>query len=164
MVAAAASGQRYQPKKTISSSRIASVLASRTRSRRGQTLHDARLTGAVASCITDSSSACPRRELALHASLAHHEDAVRQRQDLRQIARDDEAGGAVAAFLADDLVDLVLGADVDALGRLVEQEHARVDRQPARQHDLLLVAAAQPVGRRLDARRLDVPASAGGRC
>ena len=123
----------------------------------GETTHDARLTGAVASCITDSSSACPAAQLALHASFAHHQDPVRERQDLRQIARDDEAGGAVGGLPAHDLVDLVLGADVDALGRLVEQEHARVDAQPARQHDFLLVPAAQPVGRRLDAGRLDVP-------
>ena len=45
--------------------------------------------------------------------------------------------------LAHQLVDLVLGADVDAAGRLVEDDHARLHRQPARQHDLLLVAAGE---------------------
>ena len=40
-------------------------------------------------------------------------------------------------------VDLGLGADVDAAGRLVEQQDAAVAQQPAGQHDLLLVAAGQ---------------------
>ena len=45
--------------------------------------------------------------------------------------------------VADDLVDLGLGADVDALGRLVEHQHLRLRRQPAGQQHLLLVAARQ---------------------
>jgi hypothetical protein len=40
-------------------------------------------------------------------------------------------------------VDLLLGSDVDATRRLVEQEHGRRLRQPLAQCDLLLVAAAQ---------------------
>ena len=52
-----------------------------------------------------------------------------------------------AGELADDPVDLRLRRDVDAARRLVEEEHAALVEQPAREHDLLLVAAGeQPDG------------------
>ena len=56
-----------------------------------------------------------------------------------------------AARVADDVVNLELGADVDALRRLVEQQDARVGRQPLRRDDLLLIAAAQAVREPVDA-------------
>ena len=40
-------------------------------------------------------------------------------------------------------VDLRLGADVDATGRLVEHQHARLAREPLAEHDLLLVPARE---------------------
>ena len=43
----------------------------------------------------------------------------------------------------DDRVDLVLRADVDAAGRLVEDQHVGVGEDPLGQHDLLLVAAGR---------------------
>ena len=49
--------------------------------------------------------------------------------------------------IGDDRVDLGLGLHVDALGRLVQDQHARLGRQPLRQHDLLLVAAGQGLDR-----------------
>ena len=45
--------------------------------------------------------------------------------------------------VADDPVDLGLGRDVDAARRLVEQQHPALAQQPAREHDLLLVAARE---------------------
>ena len=45
--------------------------------------------------------------------------------------------------LVDQAVDLGLRADVDPARRLVEDEDLRSGRQPAGQHDLLLVAARQ---------------------
>ena len=41
------------------------------------------------------------------------------------------------------LVDLALGADVDAARRLVEQQQARLERQPLAEGHLLLVAAGE---------------------
>ena len=52
-----------------------------------------------------------------------------------------------SASAADQRVDLRAGADVDAAGRLVEQQHPAVAQQPAGQHDLLLVAAGQRADR-----------------
>ena len=54
--------------------------------------------------------------------------------------------------LADQRVDLRLGADVDAAGRLVEEQHARLRQQALGERDLLLVAARQRVDERSGAR------------
>ena len=40
-------------------------------------------------------------------------------------------------------IDFSLGADVDAAGRFVKDDHFRVRHQPFRQHHFLLIAAAQ---------------------
>ena len=40
-------------------------------------------------------------------------------------------------------IDVDAGADIDALRRLDQQQHAAVTHQPAGKHDLLLIAAAQ---------------------
>ena len=57
---------------------------------------------------------------------------------------DGAAGGGEA--VGEGVPDLALGADVDAAGRLVEDEEAGGGHQPLADHDLLLVAA----GERLD--------------
>ncbi len=74
-------------------------------------------------------------------ALAHHHDAVGQRQHFRQVGRDRDDRHALARQLMDDRMHLCLGADVDAARRLVEDENARRHVQPLRQHHLLLVAA-----------------------
>ena len=43
----------------------------------------------------------------------------------------------------DQRLDLGLGADVDAAGRLVEQQHPRLQAQQAGEQHLLLVAAGE---------------------
>ena len=60
------------------------------------------------------------------------------------------------ARLAQQPVDFRLGADVDAARRLVDDQHFRPEREPFRQHHLLLVAAAQGRGPDLDRRRFDL--------
>ena len=52
-------------------------------------------------------------------------------------------------------MDLYLGAHVDALGRLLQEQHRDPTRQPFGQ-DHLLVAARQRTGRKLRATRADV--------
>ena len=59
---------------------------------------------------------------------------------------------ALAREPAHEIVDAGLGADVDAAGRLVEDQDARLDREPLGQHDLLLVAAGQEAGLLLEQR------------
>ena len=50
-------------------------------------------------------------------------------------------------------VDLLLGADVDAVRGLVEDEHAGARLEPLREHDLLLVAAGEGADRVLGVAR-----------
>ena len=74
--------------------------------------------------------------------------------------RDDDDALALRGQPVDDRVDLVLRADVDAAGGLVEDQHVGVGVDPLRQHDLLLVAAGELAGLRQHGRRLDVHALA----
>ena len=53
-------------------------------------------------------------------------------------------------------IDFGFGADVDAARRFVEDQHLRAEREPLRQHDLLLIAAAQIRRLDFDGRRLDL--------
>ena len=102
---------------------MASVLASRMRQRRerasrcaphrrGRQLHHRFLVGSR------------RADLALHAALAHHHDRSASARISGRSLDTTRQASAVARLLADDLVNLILGADVHALGRLIEKEHA----------------------------------------
>ena len=90
------------------------------------------------------------------ATLVEDEDPVGHREDLGQVARDEDDPEARRGQLGDDPVDLDLGADVDAAGRLVEDQQARLRGQPFGEDDLLLVAARQRADHLLDAGHLDV--------
>ena len=86
-------------------------------------------------------SSCPRSKLVDDAALLHDEHAVGQAHHLGQFRRDQHHRQALGGQFADEVVDGRLGADVDALGRLVENDHLRPRRQPFGDDDLLLVAA-----------------------
>ena len=89
------------------------------------------------------------RQLGGDPALAQHHDPVAHAQELGQLRGDQDDGQALAGEVGDDRVHLGLGLHVDALGRLVEDQHARLGRQPLGQHDLLLVAAGQRLDRLL---------------
>src|SRR5579859_2114056 len=74
------------------------------------------------------------------------------------VGGDDDHGGAVGGGLIDELVDVRLGADVHALGGLVEDEYLGLHPQPAGQHHLLLVSAGQIGHRELAVPRAHVQA------
>ena len=63
---------------------------------------------------------------------------------------------ALLGKLQDQFVNLVLGADVDAAGRLVEEQNIGLRQQPTAKNDLLLVAAGEVFDERLLRRRFDV--------
>ena len=90
------------------------------------------------------------------ASFVHDGDAIAEVQDLLHVAADHQDGHALARQAAQQPVDFRLGADVDAARGLVDDQHLRPERQPLRQHHLLLVAAAQGRGPDLDRRSLDL--------
>ena len=94
-------------------------------------------------------------EHADNRAAAHHCDAVAHAEDLRQLGRDHQDGQPARGQLAHQPMNLGLGADVDALCWLVEDQDRGFGRQPAGEGDLLLIAARQVADRRLDRRRLD---------
>ena len=110
--------------------------------------------------------------LAGDPALVQHQYAVADADQLRQFRRDRDDAHALVGEVAQDRVDLRLGADVDAARRLVDEEHARVDGKQLRQRHLLLVAArklrhrlvdagaanAEPLAHRFGERRLAAPA------
>src|SRR5471030_3319858 len=77
------------------------------------------------------------------AAGAHDGDTVADQHQLAQVARDDQQALALARQVGQQMIDVELGADVDAAGGLVEQHHRHVAVQPARHDDFLLVAAGQ---------------------
>ncbi len=83
------------------------------------------------------------RDLGGDPALVQDEDPVGHREDLGQVARDEDDPEPGGGELGDDPVDLDLGADVDAARRLVEDQDRRLRGQPLGQDDLLLVAARQ---------------------
>ena len=80
---------------------------------------------------------------AQHAAVGDDEHGVGEAEHLLDLARDDDDGVAGCGEAADEGVDLGAGADVDASRRLVEQQHPRAVHEPAREQDLLLVAARE---------------------
>ncbi len=89
-------------------------------------------------------------------SFAHDEDPVGQAEHLLHLAGHHDDCQTAGSERANQRIDLAAGADVDAAGRLVEQQHPAVAQQPAGQHDLLLVAAGERAHRPVDSRRPDV--------
>jgi hypothetical protein len=87
----------------------------------------------------------------------HDQNAIGMLDDLFQIGRDQNDAHALIAEAANGLENLLLGAEVDASGRLVEQKHARPPMQPLADDELLLIAAGkmkrvgiEPIGIKAD--------------
>ena len=84
-----------------------------------------------------------RGQFAGDPAVLHDHDAVGHADHLGELTGDHEYGDALCSQAAHDLVDGVLGADVDAAGGLVHQDDAGAGGEPAGEHDLLLVAAGE---------------------
>ena len=65
------------------------------------------------------------------------------RRDLLEIGRDQHDGLAAGELGGEQPVDLGLGADIDAGRRVLEDQHLGRDVHPARDDDLLLIAAGE---------------------
>src|SRR5690606_35812009 len=63
------------------------------------------------------------------------------------LARDDDDGVTGCCELPDQRIDFGACADVDAARRLIEKQHRAAVHEPAREQDLLLVAAGERGGR-----------------
>ena len=77
----------------------------------------------------------------LQSALAHDADAVADAEKFGKLRGDDEYRRALFCQLAQELVNFRFGADIDPARWFVKQKDLRSRLQPARDHDLLLVAA-----------------------
>ena len=75
------------------------------------------------------------------AAVIEDQHAVAAADQLVIVGAVEQDRGTGVGELAQQAVELLLGADVDAAGRVVEQDHARPGQQPLADHHLLLVAA-----------------------
>src|SRR3984957_6282502 len=92
------------------------------------------------------------RDFAGDAALAHRHDAIRHRENFRKLRRNDDDRDALLRHVDEEIVDLDFRANVDASRRFVDDENPGPQRQPARQHDLLLIAAGELTRRLVRAR------------
>ena len=76
-------------------------------------------------------------------AVAQDQHPVGALDDLLQLGGDQQDAEALRGQFVDQGLDLGLGADVDAAGRLVEDQHLRVQAEHPGQQHLLLVAAGQ---------------------
>ena len=104
-------------------------------------------------------------KLANEGAVVHHADPVTDAEQFRHFRRDHHDAFTGRRQFVDDTIDLVFRTDVDAAGRLVENQDLGVRHQPFRQHDLLLVAAGELADFLIDIRAANVhpgPVLAGG--
>ena len=91
-------------------------------------------------------------KFALDGAVIKHEHAVAAADQLVIVGRVEQDRRAVVGELAQQLIELLLGADIDAARRVVEQDDARLAHQPFGDHHLLLVAARQRADRDVESR------------
>src|SRR5919201_191382 len=83
------------------------------------------------------------RRLADDLPLVHDGDPVGEREDLVEVLADQQDGDALAGGVAEVLVHGLDRADVEAARRRRRHEELRQDRELAREHNLLEVAARE---------------------
>ena len=86
-----------------------------------------------------------RRALEHDLALDQDDDAVGHGRDLGHALVDQQRRDAAVADQADGVPDLVADERREAFGRLVEDQHARVGQQRARDREHLLLAAGELV-------------------
>ena len=101
--------------------------------------------------LVDSRDA--RVDLADEPALVHHDDPICQGQDLVEILTDQEHGDAVRRRVAQEPMDGLDRADVQAARRRGDHERLRPARELPREDDLLQVAAREHPRRDLGAGR-----------
>src|SRR5271156_2231590 len=96
-------------------------------------------------------------------SMTQYDYPVSDLHQLLRLGRGDEDGAAGLGGGAQSLVDVAPRADVDALRRLIEQQHAALPRrvEPARDDELLLVAAGETLRLQIHPSRPQIQAFGG---
>src|SRR5207302_7280058 len=86
------------------------------------------------------------RHLSNDLPAAHDQQPVAEPQDLIQFGRNDDDRRAGLGQLINDSMNLALPPNIDAPGRLVEQQDRGIGTQPLGHNDLLLIAARERHG------------------
>src|SRR5271170_4568709 len=76
-------------------------------------------------------------------AIAHDDHAVAEADRLLQGVGGQDDREALGGDGADELVDFLLGADVEAARRVIEDENPGLGLEPFRQHDFLLIATGE---------------------
>src|SRR6185369_1716110 len=100
-------------------------------------------------------------------SFVHHRDAVADPEHLFHLTTDDNHRYTLRGEIANEFIDLSLGANIDSACRLVKNQHPRRERQPLREHYFLLIATTEICRTHLRCRRFDIDCFtrfAGGAC
>ncbi len=100
------------------------------------------------------------RKFGLDGAVVEHQHPVAAADQFVVVGRVEEDRRAVRGELAQELVDLLLGADVDAARGVVQQDDPRPAHQPLGDHHLLLVSARKRAHRQCPARRYGYRAAA----
>ena len=77
------------------------------------------------------------------AAVAQHENAIRAAQQLREFRAHQDDSLPRGRKPIENFVDVLLGADVDAARRVIQEQNVRIGQQPTREQHFLLIAAAQ---------------------
>jgi hypothetical protein len=81
-----------------------------------------------------------------HLTAAEHRNPLTEVAVFLEFAGVEQDDAAATGQGANDLVDLQFGAEVDAPGRVIEQNDRRLYLQPLAQNNLLLITAGQAAG------------------
>ena len=92
------------------------------------------------------------RDLRHLSAIAQDNDPIGVTHQLLQFRRDNQQRQAIGAEGFNQANNFRMGADVDAAGRLIEDQELRFGQQPAGEQHLLLVAAGEKLDRLLGAR------------
>ena len=93
-----------------------------------------------------------------YRAVAHDKHAVTEADRLFERVRRQDDRQTLSGEGANELVDFLLGADVQASGRVVENKDSGLRVQPFGQNDLLLVAARKVEAERHGCRASESPA------
>src|SRR6478735_1338883 len=83
------------------------------------------------------------RQFSLDLSIFDDEHPVTEAGEFMSVARRHQERGALISCSAQQRMDLGLSPNVDALSWLVQEQYRRLESQPFRQDNLLLIPAAE---------------------
>src|SRR6185312_3205903 len=94
-------------------------------------------------------------ENADNPTFMHHSNAIAHAQDLRQLRGNHEHSHTLRREIADERMNLGFRADIDSLGRLIQDQNRWIRSEPAAQRNFLLITARKSTHGSVQRRSLD---------